>query len=447
MAVGGPIAVSKKQPDRRDPDREYSVLLLKLNELIAQDMGDAAEADAIRDKMDSYWARMSPQQQQRVRWLTVDLETLSPEYPPATVRLAEASWLNEVNGEWDKLWAGDTEKALSLLRDPRASSPVSGGLIALKGRAWEAAGFPEVALRFLLAAESINPKTYSGLVIDLTRRLGEWKIATRKANDLLREHAIEPSSVYFACLALVESVRNEPIEVAEPVLARVRLRLEELLDRIPGTIFWTKEIHAGAVVILCSALKQLGRFSQAVEVYTQFLKLNPKEGDFYSMRASTKVSGSLGGEIEDYIQAVNNGTMWGWSYAAVAVSQIEQKRPAQALAICNIAMNKGLSPAESVAYLYQLRAVAQAYLNQSRERVVSDYREAHLLMPEDGTIQNALSRVEAATAETMKDVVHGDEPRLRGAVRAADYSRLADRFVDRVASSEGRSLAEVGRAL
>lgn len=50
-----------------EPEQEYSALLLELNKLIATGKGDDDEADAVRDKMDVYWGRMSLQQQQQIR--------------------------------------------------------------------------------------------------------------------------------------------------------------------------------------------------------------------------------------------------------------------------------------------------------------------------------------------------------------------------------------------
>jgi hypothetical protein len=54
----------------------YADQLVRLDELMAAGKGDASEADVIRDELDGYWTRMSPEELEIARQLSADLYTL-----------------------------------------------------------------------------------------------------------------------------------------------------------------------------------------------------------------------------------------------------------------------------------------------------------------------------------------------------------------------------------
>jgi hypothetical protein len=145
--------------DEQDSERSFSILLLKLNQLIDKGFGDEQEAENVRDLMDVQWGRMSPEQQQRVRWLSVDLDRLSGEddFTPSISHEDHERWREELRAVWNDMRDARRDGALALLRDSRASSEQPDGVIFLQGRAWEAAGFPEAAVKFFEAAERFCP--------------------------------------------------------------------------------------------------------------------------------------------------------------------------------------------------------------------------------------------------------------------------------------------------
>jgi hypothetical protein len=60
-----------------NPDyREYERLLIRLHELIASGDGDSGDADALRDRMDGPWKRLSAQEVERLDGLSADLYML-----------------------------------------------------------------------------------------------------------------------------------------------------------------------------------------------------------------------------------------------------------------------------------------------------------------------------------------------------------------------------------
>jgi len=145
------------------PVRRYSVLLLELDEWIAVGKGDDDEADRIREAMDAPWYRMTESQQALMGWLTVDLDRLADETPPPADSEGKDLWKIELRQAWRDLNHGEEERILSLLRRGFEFAPAT-TLFFMQARAWQVAGFPEVATRFLQKLEQRDREMAIGLL-------------------------------------------------------------------------------------------------------------------------------------------------------------------------------------------------------------------------------------------------------------------------------------------
>ncbi len=77
----------------------YAQLLLNLHELIQQGKGDCDEAEAVADEMDAPWYAMTEKEQDRMRGLAADLNTLR-EGAPKRVEMGPgqlAQWRHEAS--------------------------------------------------------------------------------------------------------------------------------------------------------------------------------------------------------------------------------------------------------------------------------------------------------------------------------------------------------------
>lgn len=135
-------------------ERSFSINLLKLNGLIDAELGDDAEADAVRDDMDSDWKRMDDRQRQRMRHLSVDLDHLAQaEDKPDHTGPVDRRWADELQQARQHLGTEGADRILALLRDSRAGRP-SGNFFFIQAKQYERLGMPEVARACYDAAET-----------------------------------------------------------------------------------------------------------------------------------------------------------------------------------------------------------------------------------------------------------------------------------------------------
>ena len=135
-------------------ERSFSISLLKLNELIDADLGDEADADAVRDDMDSEWKRMDEIQRKRMGYLSVDLEHIAQaKGEPDHVGAVDHEWANELQLARKLPGIEGADRILALLRDERAGRP-SGNFFFIRAKQYERLGMPEVARAFYDAAET-----------------------------------------------------------------------------------------------------------------------------------------------------------------------------------------------------------------------------------------------------------------------------------------------------
>ena len=135
-------------------ERSFSINLLKLNGLIDAELGDDAEADAVRDDMDSDWKRMDEIQRVRMSYLSVELDHLAQaEYRPDYAGPVDRQWADELQQARQHFGTEGADRILALLRDSRAVRP-SGNFFYIQAKQYERLGMPEVARAFYGAAEA-----------------------------------------------------------------------------------------------------------------------------------------------------------------------------------------------------------------------------------------------------------------------------------------------------
>jgi hypothetical protein len=140
--------------------RENVAWFLRLHVLMSTGQSDSEEAQALREQMADQWYALSPEDQELLRGLSMDLYTLEGKEPPLPQgvdpserspqrldpRLAEA----QERQDWRHL--------LALLRPGPDHLPPD-RLAYLRGQCWQGLGYPAVAALFFEHAARLNPST------------------------------------------------------------------------------------------------------------------------------------------------------------------------------------------------------------------------------------------------------------------------------------------------
>lgn len=156
------------------PVLTYARLLRQSHDLIAQNKGDTAEAEALAEQMDQPWYALTAQEQRRLRGLSADLHALH-EGGPKRVEMSPdqlAAWQQAARDVYARSELGDVDAVLDFLRQPIPSNLPRHIVPFLQARSWEKLGDLETALVFMKEAERYDPEQMVSVLI-LLQRLGK----------------------------------------------------------------------------------------------------------------------------------------------------------------------------------------------------------------------------------------------------------------------------------
>src|SRR5687767_10165503 len=134
----------------QNPDYvEHELLLLELHDLIASGRGESEQAEAVRDKLDRTYNRLSPHEIERLNGLSHDLYMLSgdelPLPPNRRIVRNHAEFTAKTTDAWQR---GDWEQILVLLRQGMPSISTD-KLAYTRARAYNQLGHPHAARCFI----------------------------------------------------------------------------------------------------------------------------------------------------------------------------------------------------------------------------------------------------------------------------------------------------------
>ncbi|MBY0231472.1 MAG: hypothetical protein K2W96_19480 [Gemmataceae bacterium] len=134
---------------------EYARLLRELTEFERRGERETPAAEAVADRMDGPWGRLTETEEGRLRALSADLNDLldGTTKGVAMTLEQEAAWKAEARPLLMAVLAGagDPDAVLLLLRKPYPASLPPGTVALWKARCWEALGDPETASAFVRA--------------------------------------------------------------------------------------------------------------------------------------------------------------------------------------------------------------------------------------------------------------------------------------------------------
>ena len=387
-------------------ERAYSILLLKLNELIENGAGDSDEADAIRDEMSGYWNSLTEEERQRMRWLSEDLADLEKGGPAIIHTSPDAirKWKEALNLALAQKEQGRHDDLLAVLRSPAKTELPPSELLFLQARAWDDAGFPEVAIQFLKAAERQDPTT-SIHVLNKLQREGYVEEAVQKANTLLNERSSDPLAVYFASAVLLGSVRHLDFNIARPTLERITDPLRKCFQGFSANHPVEAEVPGfkasmGHILGLC--LEWLGQIEAAIKVYDQILALYPSNPDTLTMRGLAKWLAEKESAFADLRRAIQHHTKSPWPYILLS-RELLCSNNLQAVSLCNQGLNLKPAPSDvTKALLHEGIAIGYAELGQPADRVLENFYLAIDLDPHNDIIRENLNMYRSKSGNYKK---------------------------------------------
>ena len=393
-------------PEALSPARMYAHLLLQLHDLIVRGEGDSDEADAIREKMDFAWVKMTAEERDRMNDLSHDLYTLAEggnQVVPMTLEEREV-YRRRAKEASARDNQGDVGQVLEFLRGPVPEGVPRYIVPFLQARVWDRLGFVEVALRFMQEAERQNPR-FAIEVMDLLKRAGHSQQALAYARRILDSEESAPEELYLAGAALLDSVRyRRGEEEVRQVLRRLIPPLKRALKIIQEGHPTARELpglEAGITSLLGFCHELAGDFKAALNVYDNYLAKDPNNPDVLTMRGLAKqYSNDVEGAMEDFELAIRSGSVSVWPYVLLSrylMRRGDSRSLWQAVRVCGLGLSRKLSgPETAVALLYEGRAICYSCLGQPLDMVLTDFNSAIELDP-----MNERLRQNRATAEAQ----------------------------------------------
>jgi len=206
---------------------EYVARLVELHELMSAGQDESEAAEAIRDRMDAPWQRLSAEQVALVDGLSADLYSLEePRSAPPDLS-ADA---DEFATFERSIHENDWPAALDVVRrnENRLEPNV---VLYLRGTCWAHLGQPAVAILFLEAANRLQPLDPEGecWLLGCMIQAGRAKDALPRAREIARTEStpmslLPAADVIFAAATTLsgdaaDALYREAVELAERGLA------------------------------------------------------------------------------------------------------------------------------------------------------------------------------------------------------------------------------------
>lgn len=202
--------------NRPDAFTESIRLLRDLHFLTIAGKDESADADAIRDAMESPWWRLSELERERVSGLSGDLYTLGSIDPSA-----KPAALGDHQLIQSALQSGDWDRVLTIIRENESQITTSQAA-ALRGIAWDRLGHPEVAALFFEEAARLEPNDLNCLIAYVrslvkSRQLGKAK----ETADEIAASSADPLRLFLAADVLFDCASVDWPQVDLAMLPRV----------------------------------------------------------------------------------------------------------------------------------------------------------------------------------------------------------------------------------
>jgi tetratricopeptide (TPR) repeat protein len=385
------VPVIDKEETTSTPMLDYARLLRESHTLIVQGRGDSPEAEALAERMDQPWYAMTPEEQQRMRGLSADLNALLEGGPKRVEMSAEklAEWQRTLADAWKQSELGEIDNALTALRQPIPAKVPPHVIPFLQARCWERLGDLETAILFMKEAERADPEQ-TLTVLTLLLRARKIDEAEQYAERIIARPRAGPLDLYLAASAWIPRVRHLNDKEAKSILRRmvdVFQRAQAALAKLPPDQWEIPTLDASIAFALGLCLERLGDLPAALSVYTAALTQNPADSDLLVARGLAKYAKNTPEALQDFQAAVRSGASSIWAWHIMSRHALVAGANGDALRLALQAANRA-GPPQVRAEVYETIAIALANLGQPLDWVLQNFATASQLDPTNERIRH-----------------------------------------------------------
>ncbi len=254
------------------PVSEYQVLLKTLHDLMAEGKGDSDEAEAVRDKLDELWPRLTEEEVDFLRGLSSDLYMLTSNEIYSPYAGTQAQLRADLQAAYV---SHDYHARLRLLRkSPTFLTPY--GLAFLRARAYEELDHLDIALLFMRHAVNLNPRRdlYKLFVLDLLRKSGQYDQVLAQTDTYVEQGASLELRIQAADV-LYLSATQLPLYQAEPFIERAVELLRQCLLQDQSVQSAPAALVADGYITLGACFVSQLQPDKAIEAFNKALEIEP----------------------------------------------------------------------------------------------------------------------------------------------------------------------------
>jgi tetratricopeptide (TPR) repeat protein len=258
---------------------EYESLLRQLNQLAAEGNDESAEADAIRDRMETLHWKLSPAERERLRGLSSDLYMLQDEevYEPLPDGVTQESLRRSMRDAWE---VKDYSQLLLILRKgPKFLAPDQ--VAFYRFYSYEGLGHYESSLEFLRYAIQLNHENwmYKGQLLNSLMEAWSTKEAevVDLAHEIITQDNMPPHVLISAAYALYRSTLSMSDVESEAVHRIIVDVLERTLNGVTPSSILSRTLIAEAFVILGYSYEEMTDNQNAIKAFDKALSFHTEE--------------------------------------------------------------------------------------------------------------------------------------------------------------------------
>jgi tetratricopeptide (TPR) repeat protein len=369
------------------PYTQYARGLARLHELIAANLDDSPEGDAVRGYLDGPWRLLTSTEKKRIDGLAEDLYSLSDPVSqprarnPQVQRKIDELFEAKRNREWDH--------ALAILRRwHRYLDPVETAF--LRGSIWAQAGDASIAALFLGHASQLAPAdgTLARLYLHALGESDPPRALSYAHNIISSEARQNPQLIVQAGVIIALATRRMDSSEAESTFKRIIPILENVLKgtgigSIPGLL--VESDYLGLLGLLSLCHDRVGDEEAATSYLSMSLSVDP-DNEFLRLRGGIRRYGKVPASVDDFIHTIQRGTTSVWPYYFLAHWELTSGNYSECKKLCVRALELE-APDLVRGDLYEWLAISRAMLEQPAQMVRSNFEAAVRLAPDSTRIR------------------------------------------------------------
>ena len=363
------VALTTRPPET-SLDR-FASLLVRLHTLIAEGLGDEAEADEIRDLMEMPWQGLSETDARTARQLSADLyfltSTSTPAHPAGDFLSPSLQYdLNKARSE------GDFLTSLALINS-RFAEIGAYRAANLRGSSYVHLGLLDVAILFFERAVELSSTPTGALIYLLTTlaETGKLRLAAKHARGILDQVASDIELHRLSALILLSEARELEQSTIQPQVLQAQGELEKVLTKLKSIS--PKDRRTEESILECHfSLAEchylLGSDKLAIQQLETALRIAPNNEPALVFRGLLNIARDFSLSRIDFQKAVKAGTRDALPYYYLAYDAIRSEDFETCLDLASEGIRIARKP-EMISEFHEMIAISLFKLNPDANQI------------------------------------------------------------------------------